>query len=546
MSKVEATGESLGVLLIEHNPACSSGFSNNIASLAACWSRFEQAATLPSGLERLREGNVQIVLLDLCVPNNQIKEAFSQLKNADPSVAIIVISDREDEELAFRILQEGAQDYIVKSEIDGSMLRRAIRYATERKRAEIALDREREFSRILEDNIPDRIYFKDTQSRFLRINRAMAELFHLKHPDEAIGKSDFDMFLAEHAQQAFQDEARIMKTGKPLVGIVEKETFPDGTIGWATTTKLPFYDRHHNLLGTFGISRDITSAKQAEENLKATNNDLARSKQQLTETLADLRRSHEQLKAAQLQLIQAEKMQSLGRLSAGIAHEVKNPLAVIRLGADYLNLTINPSDAEKLSTVSEIIAAVTRADTIIRGLLDFAVPRNLDLRHADLRTVIDESLLLVKHEFSDAIRIVKDYSLEVPPVLIDAQKIQQVFVNIFTNAVHAMEKRGVLTIQTRMRAVRPGEVLQNVGSRQADQLRAGQNVVVIDVLDTGRGLTTAQLERVFDPFFTTKSTGKGTGLGMTVAKSIVDLHGGHIAICNRASGGADVTIMLAF
>ena len=142
-----------------------------------------------------------------------------------------------------------------------------IRDITERKRAEEALVQEQYLMNMLMANVPDHIYFKDTDSRFIRISNDHAKKFGLSNPTQAIGKTDFDFFKEEHARPAFEDEQTIIRTGKPIVGIEEKETWPDGRETWVSTTKMPLRDKEGNIIGTFGISRDITDQKQAEETI---------------------------------------------------------------------------------------------------------------------------------------------------------------------------------------------------------------------------------------------------------------------------------------
>jgi PAS domain S-box-containing protein len=139
---------------------------------------------------------------------------------------------------------------------------------TERKQAEEALARERDLLQALMNSTSDVIYFKDPQSRFMRINKAHAAIFGLKDPAEAVGKSDFDYFTGEHAQAAFDDEQRIIRTGQPLVGVEERETWADKDDTWVSTTKHPLYDREGKIIGTFGITRDITERKRAAEALQ--------------------------------------------------------------------------------------------------------------------------------------------------------------------------------------------------------------------------------------------------------------------------------------
>ena len=141
------------------------------------------------------------------------------------------------------------------------------RLFTERTRAEEALDREQYLMRALMDNVPDYIYFKDHESRFIRISKSHAQSFGLDNPVQAVGKTDFDFFTEEHARPAFEDEQNIIQTGQPILNKEEKETRPDRPDTWASTSKLPFRDKDGHIIGTFGISRDITEHKLTEETL---------------------------------------------------------------------------------------------------------------------------------------------------------------------------------------------------------------------------------------------------------------------------------------
>ena len=137
-----------------------------------------------------------------------------------------------------------------------------------RKQAEEAATKERHLLDTLMDTVPDTIYFKDAQGRFVRANKALASRFGLGDPDGAVGKTDFDFFTEEHARPAFEDEQEIMRTGRPIEAKEEKETWDDGHTTWVSTTKLPLRNLDGTIVGTFGISRDITGRKQAEEALR--------------------------------------------------------------------------------------------------------------------------------------------------------------------------------------------------------------------------------------------------------------------------------------
>ena len=165
-------------------------------------------------------------------------------------------------------MKSAGQSLIESGEGEEPLVARTLVDITEHKQAEQALAQERDLLGTLMDNLPDHIYFKDRQSRFLRINRAHAKAFGLSDPGQAVGKTDFDFFAAEHAQQAYNDEQEVITTGKPMTAKEEKETWPDGRVTWASTTKMPFRDANGAIIGTFGVSRDITERKQAEKVLE--------------------------------------------------------------------------------------------------------------------------------------------------------------------------------------------------------------------------------------------------------------------------------------
>jgi PAS domain S-box-containing protein len=140
------------------------------------------------------------------------------------------------------------------------------------------------------DNTFDHIYFKDTKSRFLRINRAQAAAFGLSDPEEALGKTDHDFFSEEHARQAQADEQKILTSDQPFMGLEEKETWPDGRETWVSTMKLPFRDREGRIIGTFGISRDISERKAIEFSILETNRELEKTNAALKVEIAERRR----------------------------------------------------------------------------------------------------------------------------------------------------------------------------------------------------------------------------------------------------------------
>ena len=472
---------------------------------------------------------------------NRAREDRARLVGEYAALRASLLEEISERRAATRALQTAHDELEVRVEQRTEQLARVnetlCAEIAERRRVDRALIEERQRLNMLLESVPDSIYFKDRESRFLQINRALARRFELEAPAEAVGRTEFDFLSAEQARAACEDELQVMHTDLPVIGKVEREVLADGRIYWASTTKMPLRDSEGAIVGTFGISRDITSLKRAEEELRETN-------AKLREVLEDLTRSHEEIKGAQLQLIQAEKMQSVGRLAAGIAHEVKNPLAIMEMGLECLTRNGHSPDDQFDEVTKEMRDAVKRATSVIGGLLDFSSSSHLDIREADLNAVVDSALRLMRHELVNGkITAVRRLDRTLPPCRLDANKVEQVFINIFTNACHAMPEGGHLTICTYSRLVTDEETRGEAGDRSSARFWRNQRVAVVEVRDTGPGIAACDLPKIFDPFYTTKPTGKGTGLGLTVVRKIVDLHGGRIEIGNYPEGGVLVTVI---
>lgn len=261
------TDSCVKVLLIEDNPDDVQMVRLMLQQARGFTFELECADRLSKGLERLAHGDFDVVLLDLLLTDSRSLETFTRTRAVAPQIPIVILTVLADEQLAAKTLQLGAQDYILKHELHGPLLVKAIRYAMERKHAQDGQERDRHLLQTLMDNIPDAIYFKDTNSRFIRINRGLARKHGFADPVLIEGKTDADMFSEAHALQARADEQRVMTTGLPLVGIEEMETWPDGSVTWVSTTKMPLREPSGKIVGTFGISRDITKRKVAERAL---------------------------------------------------------------------------------------------------------------------------------------------------------------------------------------------------------------------------------------------------------------------------------------
>ena len=382
------------------------------------------------------------------------------------------------------------------------------------------------------DELPVALFAKDASNgyRFVLWNKKQEEVTTIPR-ENALGRNDEEVFSKESAEYFRRVDEAVIRRGK-MVEIPEEilETEGGGEI-WLHTIKFPVFERTGNRTIVVGFSEDITDRVKAREQLERLN-------QNLSET-------SKELKATQLQLIQAEKMESVGRLAAGVAHEVKNPLALMLMGVEYLAGGVRPDDPNVPIILKEMRDAIERADKIIRGLVDFSSDRQLKVIPTDLPSLVEHVLLLVRHELTrNSVAVDMEHEKDLPPVLLDSAKFEQVLVNLIINAIHAM--RG--TPDPKLDILIYSDVLKEVprdqGTRSVGHLRSGDDVIVFELKDNGSGISAEALPKVFDPFFTTKPTGQGTGLGLSVVRKIIELHGGTVAIENRLDRGAKVRIIL--
>jgi PAS domain S-box-containing protein len=508
------------------------------------------------------------------------------------------------------------------------------RHAEELARLVEELARERELLRALMDNIPDHIYFKDRQSGFLRVNASVARMFGLSEPGQLVGKTDFDFFTQDHAQQAFDDEQEVVATGKPMIAKEERETWPDGRVTWVSTTKMPLRDANGTIVGTFGVSHDITERKRAEEAIRASEeryrelfenasdlvfttdlkggltslNQVAAktigySREEATgmnlRQLVDRRQwrlvdqTRERLlagdsamsvelevrtkdgrrvilevkpgliykdgkpvamqgigrditgrEAAEMELRQAQKLESVGRLASGIAHEINTPIQFVgdntrflqdsfaglqtllakyqelrdaaTAGAvspgllDELRGTEEQSDCAYLleeipKALTQTLEGVTQVATIVRAMKEFAHPERKERVAADINKALLNTLTVARNELKYVADVETEFG-DLPLVVCNISDLNQVFLNLLVNAAHAI-----------------GDVVKQSGKKGKIRVRtaAEGKTVLVAISDTGCGIPEGIRNRIFDPFFTTKEVGRGTGQGLAIARSVV-------------------------
>ncbi len=369
---------------------------------------------------------------------------------------------------------------------------------TERKQTEAALIEERHLLRTLMDNVPDVIYFKDRESRFTRINKAHAKEFGLNDPAQAVGKTDSDFFTGEHAQQAYADEQEIMRTGQPVLDKEEKETWVNGHVTWASTAKMPLRDTNGNIIGTFGISRDITERKQAEQ---------------------ELRTAKETAEAAS---------QAKSEFLAMMSHEIRTPMNGI-LGMTELALD-TPLSREQREYLNSVKESADTLLTLMNDILDFskieAGRLSLDLCEFDLQDTLSNTMrALATRADEKGLELTWQTLPDLPARLVgDPGRLRQILLNLVGNGIKFTE-RGEVDLQV------------EIESQEEDW-----TVLHFCVADTGIGIPREKQQRIFGAFMqadssTTRKYG-GTGLGLAISSRLIKLMEGRIWLESEANKGS--------
>src|SRR5581483_2625550 len=382
----------------------------------------------------------------------------------------------------------------------------------EKSNGHLAVDSQQELLDALLEHTTDQIYFKERDSRFRYCNQAVCKRFNLTR-DQLIGKTDFDFFDASHAMPAFEDEQAIVRTGRPVIDKIEREILKDGGEAWALTTKLPLRNKQGEIIGTFGISKDITSLKQAEAKLEAMTK----------------------------QLVESSRMAGMAEVATSVLHNVGNVLNSVNISVQVISDKIRESKAAGLAKavalmrehaidlshflaedpkgkqlpgylvgvaerlteeqavilreLSELrnnvehineIVAMQQAYARVAGVQEALAPRDL----------VEDSLRLnagavARHN----VHVIRDFA-PAPRVLVDRHKVLQILVNLIRNAKYALDERGHEDKQMTIR-IRHDSV-------------SGR--VAIAVCDNGVGIRPENLDRVFEHGFTTRKTGHGFGL----------------------------------
>lgn len=514
-----------------------------------------------TGLRRALTENPDLIIMDLKMPKMSGLEVLAALRERNVNIPVILMTFHGSEETAVQAFRLGARDYMIKPYDIQEMLNSIERALTEvRLRAErdqltrniMQVNRQLE-RRVKELSILYSIgksvtALLDTEKVLSRIVEAAvyvtgAEEGSLMLVDEESGELYMRAArgLGEKYARGFRLRVedsiagQVVKTGRPFLESGDAQRLKVKTGYLVKSLMYVPLKAGQEVIGVLSVDNKVSNTPFTESDLyllsaladyaaiAIVNARLYDEVKNFSEELEQkvIERTKE-LKEAQEQLIQSEKLASIGQLAAGVAHELNNPISVM-LGFAQAILRKMPEDDPLRKPLSTIEREGLRCKAIIQNLLDFARRNKPALQPVDVNQVLEAACVLIEHQMSlDNIVVTKGYAPDLPRVLADPNQLQQVFVNIIQNAYQAMPEGGTLRLVTRS---------------------LGDEVQII-FADTGIGIPPENIKRIFDPFFTTKEVGQGTGLGLSVSYGIVEQHGGTIEVESQVGEGTTFIIKL--
>jgi len=436
----------------------------------------------------------------------------NSLPTEQPSVMVVTSLDTQNQLLGFVVFEDRLEEKLfyrdLRLQISSALHSALLVQRLQARSAELA--RQQYVLNTFMENVPDRIYFKDLQSRFTRANHALAYHLGLSDPAQQIGKSDWDFFPEELARAKHEQEKLIISTGQPILGLQE----PDGMGRWALTTKMPLRDEHGAIIGTFGISHDITELKQAQAELQRAYADI---EQRVAERTAELQREIAERKQAQAEreVLIAEletKNAELERFTYTVSHDLKSPLITIGGFVGFLEKDALAGDQEQINVdIAHINDAVARMQRLLDELLELSrIGRQMNPPGAiSFADIVHEAIALARGRIAAhgvAVEIAPDF----PVVYGDRARLVEVVQNLVDNACKFMGEQPQPRIE--------------IG------VRNGEAEPVFYVRDNGIGIEPQYHNKVFGLFEKLNPQSEGTGIGLALVKRIIETHGGKIWI----------------
>lgn len=416
----------------------------------------------------------------------------------------------------------------------------------EDRRQELA--RERNLLRTVIDNVPDQIFVRERDNRFLLSNLADARVMGIEDPTLLAGKTDYDFYPPELAARYQADNTAVMESGRARLNL--EEPSPDGAGGlrWVLTTKVPLLDPAGQVIGLVGIARDIT----------------------------DLKRSEKERLILEKQLAHEHKLDALGQLAAGMAHEINTPAQYVASNLRFLRNQMAALEAAnaRVNTVREYISGcwrcsqilpqveailprakfdylvhelplaidqslegIARVTDIVNAMRIFSHPGGARSVPANLNQILEDTLTITHNQWKAVAEVETHFAADLPAVPCFPPQIGQAFLNIILNAVDAISGAAISGAAPADAAAPAGKIIITTC--------AADGWVEARIADTGPGIPAEIQEQIFDYFFTTKEVGQGTGQGLAICHNIiVKMHGGTLAVESQAGAGATFIVRL--
>ncbi|PMB39037.1 hybrid sensor histidine kinase/response regulator [Fischerella thermalis CCMEE 5330] len=606
------------VLLVEDNPGDVRLLQEFLWDVTTAQFELMPVERLDRTLKLLNQESFDVILLDLSLPDSQGLETFITLHRQAPAIPIIVLTGLDDENLALRAMQEGAQDYLVKGQVSGDLLVRCMRYAIERQRIEEALRQSEERFRVALKNSPIVVFNQDKELRYTWVYNTSPGFIN----EEILGKRDLDLTAAADAQLIFDIKQRVLSTG---IGIRKEVSITTAQgIRYFDLTVEPLRNEAQEVIGVTCASIDISDRKLAEEKIREQaalldvttdaifvrdldNRVILWNKgaenlygwlvqeaygKKVVELLYDDEPPEEveialltvinqgkwqgelprvtksgkkvlvssrwslvcqedgtpksiltvdtditEKKQLETQLFRAQRLESIGTLASGIAHDLNNILTPILAVSQLLPLKFPNIYSEHEHLLKILEDSARRGADLVKQVLSFA--RGVEGKRMTLQVkhLIREVVKIVKQTFPRSIEVCIDVAPDLWTVYGDSTQLHQVLMNLCVNARDAMPDGGSLTISAENLLIDENYARMNLDAK------VGPYTVVI-VADTGVGIPKEIVERIFEPFFTTKELGKGTGLGLSTVIGIVKSHGGFVNVYSEVGRGTQFKVYL--
>ena len=537
-----------------------------------------EASDGTEGWEILKQKKIKLVISDWIMPGMNGLDLCYKIRSGviKEYIYVIMLTSKDRKTDLVNVFQAGADDYIPKP-FDPEELRarvmtgvRVIDLELRHHHLANTLLESRNKLRIVIDSLKEEIVSLDQQMNIVSVNRAFANRLKCQ-PEDAVKKNLFSEDLSENSLLLCDESVHSMVTEVFTKGVGLQKLLTgkdvDGQTIYRQVSCLPIRDEFDHVFQVLIVAQDVTEEKRRTEEINSLNMQLIETSAKIEAQNKELKKALKRIEETQTQMLQSEKMASIGQLAAGVAHEINNPTGFVSSNLktllDYQSdiaqliegyrelVTELENDAcgdkapdrvrkniEKVKSIEREIdidflmedigdligdcrEGTDRIKKIVIDLKDFAHPGEDAVQSVDINSGLDSTLNVVNNEIKYKATVQRDFQA-VPIIKGYPQQLNQVFMNILVNAAQAIEKRGEITIRTCSK----------------------DDFVEVAISDTGCGIPARNLKKIFDPFYTTKDVGKGTGLGMNIAYNIIQKHKGTIDVQSEVGKGTTFTIRL--